>query len=185
MDTVYNDYEGPFMQTFKFLDYSFIFIIYHEHKTAESMVKGMDLLESILGKELFAKEVAVILTDRGSEFSDADGIEKEENGSRRTRVFYCDAMASNEKGSLENKHKEIRYICPKETDLKALGFTNQSKANLMTSHINSMPTEFLKGKTPIEMMKFLCPELFEKFKEYGIEEIDKDKVVLKPYLIKD
>lgn len=185
MDTVYNHVEGPFMQTFKFMTYSFMLIIYHEDKTAAEMVSGVDLLETILGKELFAKEVAVILTDRGAEFSDAEGIEKEEDGSRRTRVFYCDPMASGEKGSLENKHKEIRYICPKENDLKALGLTDQDKANLMTSHINSMPTEFLKGKTPIEMMKFLCPELFEKLNKFGIEEIDKDKVILKPYLIKD
>lgn len=31
MDTVYNNSTaGPFMQTFKFLSYSFMFIIYHE-----------------------------------------------------------------------------------------------------------------------------------------------------------
>ena len=72
MDTVYNGQSGPFMQTFKFLSYSFMFIIYHEEKTAKAMVEGVDLLESILGKELFLKEVEVIKTDRGSEFSDAE-----------------------------------------------------------------------------------------------------------------
>ena len=30
-------------------------IIYHEEKTAKVMVEGVDLLESILGKELFLK----------------------------------------------------------------------------------------------------------------------------------
>ena len=150
MDTVYNGQSGPFMQTFKFLSYSFMFIIYHEEKTAKVMVEGVDLLESILGKELFLKEVEIIKTDRGSEFSDAEGLEKDNDGSMRTHVFYCDPMASCQKGSLENNHKEIRYICPKETNLKVLGLDSQEKANLMVSHINSQPKENLKGKSPLE-----------------------------------
>ena len=147
MDTVYNNGStGPFMQTFKFLDYSFMFIVYQEEKTAKSMVEGVDLLEKILGEDLFSEEVAIIKTDRGSEFCDAEGFEKEENESRRTRIFYCDPMASGQKGSLENNHKEIRYICPKENDLKDLGLNSQEKANLIVSHINSQSKEHLKGK---------------------------------------
>lgn len=185
MDTVYNNGStGPFMQTFKFIDYSFMLIIYHDIKTSEEMTTGVDLLESILGHELFVSEVAIILTDRGAEFVDAEGIEKEINGSRRTRVFYCDPMASGQKGSLENNHKEIRYICPKETDLRNLGLTDQSKANKMASHINSQPKKVLKGKSPIEMMKFLKPELYERLKAFGIEEINKDEIILKPHLLK-
>ena len=142
MDTVYNNGStGPFMQTFKFLDYSFMFIVYQEEKTAKSMVEGVDLLEKILGEDLFSEEVAIIKTDRGSEFCDAEGFEKEENESRRTRIFYCDPMASGQKGSLENNHKEIRYICPKENDLKDLGLNSQEKANLIVSHINSQSKE--------------------------------------------
>lgn len=186
MDTVYNNGStGPFMQTFKFLSYSFMFIIYHEQKTSKEMVEGVDLLEHILGKELFLKEVPIIKTDRGGEFRDAEGFEKEENGSRRTRVFYCDAMASGQKGSLENNHKEIRYICPKETDLKDLGLNCQEKVNLMVSHINSQSKEKLKGKSPLEMMEFMNPELYQKFIEYGIKQINKDSIILKPYLLKD
>ena len=56
------------MQTFKFLSYSFMFIIYQEVKSSSAMVEGLDLLETILGKELFSKEVEVLKTDRGSEF---------------------------------------------------------------------------------------------------------------------
>lgn len=148
MDTVYNNGStGPFMQTFKFLDYSFMFIVYQEEKTAKSMVEGVDL-EKILGEDLFSEEVAIIKTDRGSEFCDAEGFEKEENESRRTRIFYCDPMASGQKGSLENNHKEIRYICPKENDLKDLELNSQEKANLIVSHINSQSKEHLKGKSP-------------------------------------
>ena len=186
MDTVYNNgATGPFMQTFKFLDYSFMFIVYQEEKTAKSMVEGVDLLEKILGKDLFSEEVAIIKTDRGSEFCDAEGFEKEENESRRTRIFYCDPMASGQKGSLENNHKEIRYICPKENDLKDLGLNSQEKANLIVSHINSQSKEHLKGKSPLEVMEFMNPALYQKFKDFGIERINKDNIVLKPYLLKD
>ena len=186
MDTVYNNGStGPFMQTFKFLDYSFMFIVYQEEKTAKSMVEGVDLLEKILGEDLFSEEVAIIKTDRGSEFCDAEGFEKEENESRRTRIFYCDPMASGQKGSLENNHKEIRYICPKENDLKDLGLNSQEKANLIVSHINSQSKEHLKGKSPLEVMEFMNPALYQKFKDFGIEKINKDNIVLKPYLLKD
>lgn len=186
MDTVYNNGStGPFMQTFKFLDYSFMFIVYQEEKTAKSMVEGVDLLEKILGKDLFSEEVAIIKTDRGSEFCDAEGFEKEENESRRTRIFYCDPMASGQKGSLENNHKEIRYICPKENDLKDLGLNSQEKANLIVSHINSQSKEHLKGKSPLEVMEFMNPALYQKFKDFRIERINKYNIVLKPYLLKD
>ena len=186
MDTVYNNGStGPFMQTFKFLDYSFMFIVYQEEKTVKSMVEGVDLLEKILGEDLFSEEVAIIKTDRGSEFCDAEGFEKEENESRRTRIFYCDPMASGQKGSLENNHKEIRYICPKENDLKDLELNSQEKANLIVSHINSQSKEHLKGKSPLEVMEFMNPALYQKFKDFGIERINKDNIVLKPYLLKD
>ena len=184
MDTVYNSIEtGPFIQTFKFLDYGFLFALYHERLNAAEMKSGVDLLEEILTSPLFYKHVQIIKTDRGPEFTDAEGIEK--NGADlRTRLFYCDPQASHQKGSLENNHIELRYICPKGTDLKELGLTDQSKLNLAVSHINSVCKENLHGKSPIELMQFLEPELFQRFYEFGIRKIEGDKVILKPYLLK-
>jgi len=184
MDTVYNDVSnGPFIQTFKFLDYGFLFGMYHNAKDAEAMLQGINVLETILGTELFLKCVEVLKTDRGSEFSYADAMETK-GELRRTKVFYCDPMQSGQKGSLENKHKELRYILPKKTDLRGLGLLNQATLNTVLSHVNSAPKEKLKDKTPIEMMTFLNEELMMKFKQFGIQEIEKDKVVLKPYLLK-
>ena len=114
MDTVYNDVtNGPFIQTFKFVKPGILLCIYHEEKTARSMCAGVDMLEEILGQNVFRKYVEVLLTDRGSEFSAADTLETDKDGSRRTRVFYCDPMRAGQKGSLENKHIELRYILPK------------------------------------------------------------------------
>ena len=83
MDTVYNDEtNGPFIQTFKFVNAGILFGIYHETKTAQSMKEGVDLLESILGTELFRKYVHILLTDRGSEFTAADAMETSSDGTR-------------------------------------------------------------------------------------------------------
>lgn len=185
MDTVFNDItNGPYLQTFKFMKYGFIFSIFHKEKTMESMNNGVLLLEKILGPDLFSQEVEVLLTDRGSEFYGLKNLEVRDDGVIRTRVFYCDPMASCQKGSLENKHEELRYICPKHVDLYRIGLTDQVQTNLVLSHVNSSPRKKLDWKSPIEFMKFLNPSLFQKFSLFGITEIDRDSVVLKPYLLK-
>lgn len=185
MDTVYNDEtNGPFIQTFKFVNAGVLFAIYHEEKTALSMKQGVDLLEEVLGTELFRKYVHILLTDRGSEFSAAKEMETGADGTRRTRVFYCDPMQSGQKGTLENKHIELRYILPKGTDLRALGLVDQDALNLAISHVDSAPVERLGGKSPLDLAEFMYHDLYEKLTAFGVHKIEKDKVILKPYLLK-
>lgn len=185
MDTIYNnETNGPFVQTFKFIRTGVLVAIFHDSKTAESMKSGVDLLESILSPELFKKYVHILLTDRGTEFSAADAMEVSADGTRRTRVFYCDPMQSGQKGSLENKHIELRYIFPKDTDLKALGLIDQAALNIAVSHIDSVPLEKFGGKSPLDVADFMYHDLYDKLDAFGIHKIEKDKVVLKPYLLK-
>lgn len=185
MDTVYNDVSnGPFIQTFKFIDYGYLFCIYHEEKTAEAMNKGILLLEEAIGEDIFSQEVQVITTDRGSEFTRIHELETREDGTRRFRLYFCDPMCSHQKGSLENKHEELRYILPKEKDLRKLGLISQEKLNLAASHVNSAPRKKLGGKSPLECIEFLNPRMFNKFTEFGIAKIERDKVILKPELLK-
>ena len=101
----------------------------------------------------------------------------------RTHVFYCDPMQSCQKGSLENNHKEIRYICPKEAGLKELGFDSQEKANLMVSHQFPAKGE-PKRKITAGDDGVLSPDLYKKFIEFGIKKIENDEIILKPYLLK-
>ena len=151
MDTVYNNVtSGPFLQTFKFVKAGFLFAIYHDFRTAQDMTQGVNLLYQILGTEVFQKYCSVILTDRGSESSDADGMERDPNGNRQ-------------KGTLENKHRELRYILPHKADLRAIGLNMHSS---------------------FEMMHFLYPDLHDKFIAFDLTEIEKDNVILKPYLLK-
>ena len=185
MDTVYNDEtNGPFLQTFKFVRAGILLALYRDEKTAASMKEGVDILESILGAELFHKYVHVLLTDRGAEFSAAEAMETSSDGTRRTRVFYCDPMRSGQKGTLENKHIELRYILPKGTDLRGLGLTGQSELNLVLSHINSSPCELLGNKSPLELTEFMYQDLYGKLLAFGVHPIEKDRIILKPYLLK-
>ena len=185
MDTVYNDEtNGPFLQTFKFVRAGILLALYRDEKNAASMKEGVDILESILGTELFHKYVHVLLTDRGAEFSAAEAMETSSDGTRRTRVFYCDPMQSGQKGTLENKHIELRYILPKGTDLRELGLTCQSELNLVLCHVNSSPCELLGNKSPLELTEFMYQDLYEKLLAFGIHPIEKDQIILKPYLLK-
>ena len=186
MDTVYNDgSSGPFIQTFKFVDAGLLFALRQDDKTADTMKKGVDQLETILGPQVFAKHVRILLTDRGTEFSAADAIEVKEDGLRRTRLFYCDPMQSGQKGTLENNHIELRYILPKGTDLNALGLINQEAMNLVLSHVNSIPIEKFGGKCPFDIAEFMYPDLYSKLIAFGLRKIPADKLILKPYLLKN
>ena len=99
-------------------------------------------------------------------------------------MFYCDSMASWQKGSLENVHLLVREICPKGCDLYALGLTSQEKANLISTHINSYPKEKLHGRSSIQLLHFYNEEMAKKLYDFGITEIVADEVILKPYLLK-
>jgi IS30 family transposase len=186
MDTVYNDVsDGPFIQTFSFKGTRFLMALLHDSRTAEEMKNGVDLLDdTILGHALFEKHVSVLLTDRGSEFTAADAIEVRPDETRRTRLYFCDPMQSGQKGALENKHEMLRYICPKETNLRGIGLVSQEALNLALSHINSAPLESLNGKSPLDFIEFLYPDLFEKLETFGIVKIPKDEILLKPRLLK-
>lgn len=186
MDTVYNDGSGgPFIQTFKFVSLQLLFAVYHDAKTATDMVEGLNTLDAILGPELFHKWAEVLLTDRGSEFSAADRLETRPDGTKRTRVFYCDPMQSGQKGSLEVHHEQLRYIFPKGTDLRKIGLTGQGPLRLALSHLNSAPTQLLGGKSPIAYTRFLCPQLWERLEAVGLEEIPQDEIILQPWLLKN
>lgn len=179
MDTVYNDISnGPFIQTFQFVDYHFMKGIYHDTKTAQDMLDGIQKIYDALGKDTFKKIFEVILTDRGAEFVYAEEMEK-----LGCRVFYCDPMASCQKPHVENNHNLFRFICPSKTDLKKIGLHSQEDVDLIFSHVNSYARESLKGKSPIEVFHFFHSEskVLEKLE---IKEIDPKDINLTSNLIK-
>ena len=85
-----------------------------ERNTAGSVTEIFRRLRETLGDERFRMLFQVIITDRGSEFSDSEKIEADmETGEIQCRVFYCDPRNTNQKSNCERNHELIRYIIPK------------------------------------------------------------------------
>lgn len=178
MDTCYNDVtNGPFIQTFQFVEYGIMIGIYHEEKTALAMYNGVKLLKEWLGDD-FYRLVPVVLTDRGSEFSMAKEIEE-----LGCRIFYCDPMASCQKPHVENNHLLFRRICPKKINLKAAGLDSQAKVDLVFSNVNSYPREEKHGRSPLEIFEFFHPDS-NLLKKLHLKKVDLDKLHLNPGLLR-
>lgn len=178
MDTVYNDSEGPYIQTFIFENAPVMIGFLHEDKTSASMAGTLDLMQERLGEDYY-KIFSLIVTDRGSEFEKVDLFEiNQETGELRTNIFYCDPQQPAQKPHVENNHNYVRDIIPNGKNLKNL---TQNDLDLMFSHINSTPRESLNGKTPYEVFAFFYGE--ELLKKLNVSKIDKDAVTLMPYLL--
>lgn len=132
-----------------------------------------------LGSQLYQKLFPVILTDNGSSFKDPDIFEKPGGKDRLSSVFYCDPMASWQKGRLEKNHEFIRYILPKGTTFATL---TQEKVTLMTNHINSITRASLNGCTPFRLAQLLLDGKLLTL--CNLTEIPSDQVILKPSLLK-
>lgn len=153
--------------------------VYHTKKNVKAMVNGLSFVKERLGDEAFHSIFKVLITDRGSEFSDAQGLEElVEN------VFYCDPMASWQKPHVENNHLLLRYICPKEKDLNQFGLKSQADLDLIFFHVNSYPWEERHGKSPIDEFVFYYPKANSVLDSLHIKCIEKDSVILTPLLIK-
>lgn len=120
---------------------------------AESVKRVFDYLEARLGIEVFQRLFPVILTDNGSEFKKVDELEltSDETGFLvyRTSLFYCDPMASWQKGCIEKNHEFVRYAIPKK---KSLNPYNQDDITLLMNHINSIKRPGLGNKSPYELV---------------------------------
>lgn len=180
MDTVMNSLSGPYIQTFIFEKTGFMIGFLHKEKTSESMGKTLDKIQQNLSDDEFKQLFSLLLTDRGSEFEKHEYFEVNmETGEIRSNIFYCDAMKSSQKPHVENNHNYIRDILPNQLDLN---FLTQEKLDLMFSHINSTPRKSLNNKSPYEVFTFMYGE--EVAKKLNIQKIERDKVILKPYLLK-
>lgn len=179
MDTVKGSRtSGKCLLTLLFRSCSFMLVILLPSCTQKSVVTAINNLTDTLGIRTFKKYFPVILTDNGSEFKNPWDIEKTENGTHRTYVFYCDPYVSNQKARLEKNHEYIRYVIPKGRSMHKY---TQEDINLMASHINSTARDSLNGACPFDLATLLLdkkiPLLTGQFK------VSPDDVLLKPVLI--
>lgn len=180
MDTVYNSKSGPFIQTFIFENTGLMIGRLHKDKTSKSMASSLDYFQELL-RDDYSKLFSLLLTDRGTEFSKSELFEiNMETGEFRTNIFYCDPQSPSQKPHVENNHNFVREILPNGMDWYHL---TQEKVDLMFSHIASVPRKSLGGKTPYETFSFFYGEKI--LNKLNIQKIEKDKVTLQPYLLKN
>ncbi len=179
MDTVIGTVGGKVLLTIHFTDTNFMLAYLREANTSQSVIDVFDYLYLKLGRTLFLKLFPLVLTDRGSEFSNPRMIEVTPDGLRRTSVFYCDPGAPYQKGAIENNHELVRRILPKGHSFDKL---TQADIDRMMNHINSYRRPKLGDKSPFEAFAFHHgTELFEKL---GLAPVEPNCVILKPRLLK-
>lgn len=164
--------------TIHFVSLHFMLIYLLEEQTKECVVRAFNEIEEAVGIENFKKMFPYILTDRGTEFVDALGIEYSPTGERRTNLFYCDAYVSNQKAAIESNHRKVRYIFPKGSDTDVL---NKRHVELIRDNIANYPIRELNGSTPYEVFKIFFGE--EIVNKLGIKKIDPREVNLQPTLL--
>lgn len=153
-----------------------------DHGSPAAVVAALDAIEVALGSPgAFEAALGVVLADRGVEFDDFEGMERSRlvPGARRCRVFYCDAMATNQKSECERNHEQLRRVLPKgRSDFDALSALD---AAVLTSHVNSYPLAGRGGRCAFEIASGLLPR--ELLEAMGWERVPSDEVVLTPELL--
>lgn len=161
------------LMTMLFKRISFLLVFVLAEHTQERVLGVIDSLEALLG-ERFTSVFPLLLADCGHEFQNWSAIEKD----GRTRLYYCEPRRADQKGSIENCHRQVRRIIPKGASID--GLTRQDAA-ILASHVNSMPRPALGGAAPIDLARLVLPvELLEGL---GLERIKPDEVTLKPSLL--
>ena len=178
MDLVIGRPGGACLLTLHWPNAGFMVGILIPNKCAENVTAVFDALYDELGAEEFARLFPVILTDRGTEFSNPSRIEFDKDGKRRTWVFFCDPMNSNQKSQLERNHELVREILPKGVSFDAL---TQAQACLALSHVNAYVRGSQGDRTPFEVFEFLYGK--GTAAKLHIAHVDPTEVLLKPRLV--
>jgi transposase, IS30 family len=181
MDSVIGRVGGKVLLTLHFVKAEFMLAFLRDANDSQSVIDVFDKLNERLGIDMFKKLFPVLLGDNGSEFSNPHAIECDRTtGELRASVFYCDPLASFQKGSAEKNHEEIRKVLPQGTSFDNL---TQKDINLMMDHINSYSRPTLNDRTPYAMFQFLFGE--GVIKKLGPTLIHPKDICLKPSLLKN
>lgn len=126
----------------------------------EEVSRIFDGIRKHLGNELFKETFGCILTDRGKENRDPISIETDpDSGEVLTRVFYCDARRSEQKGKCEKNHEHFREMIPKGRDMDRFG---QKTIDHVSLQVNNYPRGSLNYQSPLSCtVNLLNKKVFE------------------------
>lgn len=179
MDSVEGKKGGKVLLTLFFRNCNLMLAYIRDANTARSVTEIFQRLYEALGRETFCRLFPIILTDRGSEFTDPVSLECDEWGEVRTRVFYCDPQRPDQKGGAEVNHEFIRRILPKGTSFNDL---TQDDISLMMSHINSYTRKKLNNRSAHQLFSFFYGENI--LDVLNIRKVSANDINLTPRLLK-
>lgn len=179
MDSVEGRKGGKVLLTLFFRNCNLMVAYIRDTNTARSVTEIFQELYESLGRETFCRLFPIILTDRGSEFTDPVSLECDEWGKVRTRVFYCDPQRPDQKGGAEVTHEFIRRILPKGTSFNDL---TQDDITLMMSHINSYTRKKLNNRSAHQLFSFFYGENI--LDVLNIRKVPANDINLTPRLLK-
>ena len=178
MDTVVGRRGGKVLLTLQFVRAGFMLAFLRERNDSQSVIDVFARLWTQAGPDGFRRLFPVLLTDNGSEFSNPRALELDPDGQPRTRVFYCDPRATNQKARIERNHEFIRLVLPKGSSFDHLA---QADVDKLMSHVNSYSRPSLQDKSPFDLFAFLHgADLLDRL---GIRKIPANEILLKPRLI--
>jgi transposase, IS30 family len=150
MDTVIGRIGGKVLLTFTVTSCNFFFAYLLDHHTAQAVTLIFEKLRQDFksSRVSFGTLFFVLLTDNGSEFSNASAIEND----KEVNLFYCDPNRSDQKARIEKNHTLLRDILPKGSSFDHL---TQHDINIIASHINSVKRKALNAKSAYDMFSFL------------------------------
>lgn len=141
----------------------------------EEVTRIFNGIRNHLGNDLFKETFECILTDRGRENKDPVSIETDpDSGEVLTRVFYCDARRSEQKGKCEKNHEHFREMIPKGKSMDNYG---QKTINHVSNQVNNYPRRSLNYHSPLECsLSLLHKKVFEL---NNLHVLSPEKVTLK------
>lgn len=128
-----------------------------KEKTAQNVVSVLNRLSSL---PKFSEVFRSITVDNGTEFSAATTMERNEDGTPRTKLYYCHPYTSNERGSNENANRLVRRRFPKGASLSKVKVSDTRAAMRWQ---NSIHRRLLDGITSEQMFNAIAPVPLETF----------------------
>jgi IS30 family transposase len=178
MDSVIGRVGGKALLTLMFPWCGLMLAFLRDLNDSKSVSEVFARLWLLAGPVLFRQLFPVLLGDNGSEFSNPKALELDPDGNPRTRVFYCDPRATNQKARIERNHEFIRMVLPKGSAFDRL---EQADVNRMMSHINSYSRPALGDRAPLDLFAFVHGVGI--LEALGLHKIAPNDIVLKPRLI--
>lgn len=111
------------------------------NQDTKSVLAELNKLEKQFGCKRFKEIFKSITTDNGTEFADYEGITTSiYTKTPRTKVYYCHAYCSWEKGTCERINREIRRLIPKGSNLS--NYTSDD-IQFVENWVNNYPRQVL------------------------------------------